>query len=246
MLKLDFSKAYDSVSWRFLLKAMASMDIPAPFISMVRFLLEGATAAVSVNGASTASFSIERGVRQGCPLAPYLDFLVAETLSLAARRGVEQGSLRGIRLPGCGTQQILTQFADDATFLLFGSHRYMIAAFQLLQDFGQVTGLRINRAKCAIFYYGRDAQPGWLSTFGCQVAPPQTLYKMLGTPFGIDVATPNEDEFLQAKITKKLAYWSNLHLSLAGRSVVVNSVLLSTLWYFLSIWAGSKDILRKI
>lgn len=54
------------------------------------------------------------------------------------------------------------------------------------------------------------------------------------------------DEFLITKVTRKLRYWSSTHLSLAARAVVVNSVLLSTLWYFLSIWGGSKDILSKI
>lgn len=41
-------------------------------------LLEGASASISLNGFHTDTFSIGQGVRQGCPLAPYLFLLVAE------------------------------------------------------------------------------------------------------------------------------------------------------------------------
>ena len=44
----------------------------------------------------------------------------------------------------------------------------------------------------------------------------------------------------------KLKFWSAQHLSLASRVVIVNSVLLSTLWFFVSIWGGSLTVLRKI
>lgn len=63
MLKVNFSKAFDTVSWRFLLKAMRQFGIPSNFITMVNMLLEGASASVALNSACTASFPIRRGVR---------------------------------------------------------------------------------------------------------------------------------------------------------------------------------------
>lgn len=48
------------------------------------------------------------------------------------------------------------------------------------------------------------------------------------------------------KIRKKLTYWINIHLSLAGRITIANSVLLSTLWFFICIWGGSLHAIRKI
>jgi hypothetical protein len=59
------------------------------------------------------------------------------------------------------------------------------------------------------------------------------LEKLLGLPFGIDVAIVDMDRFLQDKIERKLYYWTTLRLSLASQAVVVNMVLLSTLWYFI-------------
>ncbi|OAE33841.1 hypothetical protein AXG93_3559s1070 [Marchantia polymorpha subsp. ruderalis] len=95
MLKLDFSKAYDTVSWSFLFQSMSRMGLQHAFVRMVEMLLKDAFATVSINGFCTDKFPIRRGVRQGCTLAPYLFLLVAEALSTAVNQAVTAGRLRG-------------------------------------------------------------------------------------------------------------------------------------------------------
>ena len=85
-LKLDFSKAYDKVSWRFLFHAMQMIGIRTKVINWVKLLFNNATAAVNLNGSPGQSFSIKRGVRQGCPLAPYLFLIVGETLTFMIKK----------------------------------------------------------------------------------------------------------------------------------------------------------------
>jgi len=82
--------------------------------------------------------------------------------------------------------------------------------------------------------------------FWVQFCSPQVLSKLLGTPFVVSLETSDVDAFLTAKITKKLKYWTSIHLSLAARVVIVNLVMLSTLWYFFSIWGGSTNVLTSI
>ena len=72
------------------------------------------------------------------------------------------------------------------------------------------------------------------------------MSKLLGTPFGLNLSTQDVDSFLFNKISKKLDYWSTMRLSLAGRIVICNQVLLSTLWFFVTVWGGSNKILKKI
>ena len=88
--------------------------------------------------------------------------------------------------------------------------------------------------------------PPWLQQLECPWAIEKQLSKLLGTPFGLNLDVQNIDEFLAEKIRKKLAYWSTVHLSLAGRATIVNSVHLSTLWYFFHIWGGSLKSVRDI
>lgn len=71
-LKLDFSKAYDRVDWTFMFRAIAAFGFPPQFVDMTRLLFLDVAATVKVNGSLSEEFAIGRGVRQGCPLAPYL------------------------------------------------------------------------------------------------------------------------------------------------------------------------------
>ena len=99
-LKLDFSKAYDKVSWTFLFHAMRGMNISERFISWVQLLFTNASATTNLNGTPGTSFGIARGVRQGCPLAPYLFLIVGEVLTHMIRKAISEGRLKGVTLPG--------------------------------------------------------------------------------------------------------------------------------------------------
>ena len=65
------------------------------------------------NGVSSNFFTLERGVRQGDPLSPYLFIIAVETLAIAIR---QKESIKGITI---GTEETkLLQFADDTTAVL--------------------------------------------------------------------------------------------------------------------------------
>ena len=61
-------------------------------------------------------FSLSRGVRQGCPLSPYLCILFAKVLGNAVRNDT------GIQvIKDLDTECKISQYADDTTFSLDGS-----------------------------------------------------------------------------------------------------------------------------
>jgi hypothetical protein len=79
-----------------------------------------ATASVLVNGSPTDEFPLERGLRQGDPLSPFLFLLAAEGLGVMMRAMVEGNRFWGYLVGG---QEVVSvshlQFADD-TLLLGG------------------------------------------------------------------------------------------------------------------------------
>jgi hypothetical protein len=99
-LKLDFSKAYDKVDVGFLFQVMERLGFPIEFIRMTKLLFYEARASVSINGRLTQKFVITQGVRQGCPLAPYLFLIIGEVLNMSVKAEVHAGRIRGIMLPG--------------------------------------------------------------------------------------------------------------------------------------------------
>jgi len=67
IVKLDFEKAYDSVSWEFLFYMMGRLGLCGKWVQWIRVCLESATVSVLVNGSPTKEFKPTRGLRQGDP-----------------------------------------------------------------------------------------------------------------------------------------------------------------------------------
>ena len=72
------------------------------------------------------------------------------------------------------------------------------------------------------------------------------LSKLLGTPVGLHLELQNVDQFIVDIVKAKLKYQSSTHLSLVGRALDVNHVLMSSLCYFIAVWASLKKVLVKI
>jgi exonuclease III len=246
-LKLDFSKAYDMVDWGFLFRAMSEFGFPAEFIEWTKLLFLGATASVKINGSPSPAFAIERGVRQGCPLAPYLFLIVAEVLNAMVKRGMEIGEVKGIKLPG-GREQVTAQYADDTSFTLTGEEAPVKSLIHILNTFCLASGLVINWLKSCAYWKGAhlDPRPAWTDLLGIIWARGDEVSKLLGTPFGMTLTSADVDKFLLERINKKLDYWCKVRNNSMGRVVIVNSVLLSSTLFFVSIWGGTQAGLKRV
>ena len=96
LLSIDFEKAFDSVSKKFILKVMERFGFGPKMIKWVKILISNATSCVVQNGHFISSFSDKgRGCRQGDPVSPYLFLLVAEILATMIR---DNNKIKGIFL----------------------------------------------------------------------------------------------------------------------------------------------------
>ena len=72
LLATDFEKAFDSLDWTFLNKALAAFNFGQSFIKWINTFYSNIQSYVMNNGFSSVHFDVMRGVRQGDPLSSYL------------------------------------------------------------------------------------------------------------------------------------------------------------------------------
>jgi hypothetical protein len=69
----------------------------------------------------------------------------------------------------------------------------------------------------------------WTHSLPWKWSSARKVLKLLGSLFGLTLISADVNEFSSAKIKKKLLYWLSIHLNAAGREIITNSVLISSL-----------------
>ena len=101
------------------------------------------------NGWSSKFFKLQSGVRQGCPLSPYLFILSVEVLGKAIRANT---NIKGITVNN--TEIKLSQYADDTTLIPNGNQDSLSAALDTTNNFGKSSGLKLNDKKTEALWIG--------------------------------------------------------------------------------------------
>ncbi|CAI7927414.1 unnamed protein product [Closterium sp. NIES-54] len=140
LLLIDFEKVYDSVRRNFMLETIAKLVFPSRFVGCIEALHRDVHTRLCVNGWVGEKIKMRKGVRQGCPLAPYLFLCAVEPLSCL----VEEQNL-GIGEDGCERLAYIG-YAYDTTVLLEGKHQLKMAK-QVLKEFAEVSGPNVNKGK---------------------------------------------------------------------------------------------------
>jgi hypothetical protein len=81
ILKVDFEKAYVFVDSGFLEYMMRRVGLCDKWVMWMKACVFGGNMSILVNGSPTEKINVQRGLKQGDPLAPFLFLLVAEGFS---------------------------------------------------------------------------------------------------------------------------------------------------------------------
>jgi hypothetical protein len=142
---LDISKAFDSVSWAFLLEVMKKMWFGVIWCDIISGLLATSSTQTLLNGIPGGFIAYQRGLRQGDPLPSMLFILVMDILSLLVQRASKEG-----RLQPLASRQLnhrISIYADDAVIFMKPDSTNINLVLDILRLFDKASSLETNVEK---------------------------------------------------------------------------------------------------
>ena len=227
-IMVDQEKAFDRISHKFIFKTLKQYGFGDVFIKWIRIIYKNVTSRVKVNGFLTDTIDIQRGVRQGCPLSALLYVLCLEVLSTNIRKNE---NIIGYKITQNSFENKELLYADDLGVVVT-TEESMKHLFDLLKKYELATNAKINQDKTEAMWLGswigRTDRPLNLKWTSEEV-------KFLGIYIGNDRKKASLLTFceIKDKIKDKISFWNSKFISLKGKSKVLNTFVLSKLWYAL-------------
>ena len=239
LLFLDFQKAFDTLEWSFIQHTLNLFNFGNSIKKWISAFYTNSESSVLNNGFCTNYFKLSRGVRQGCPLSPYLFILAAEVLATRIR---QDKTIRGITI--FGTESKISQFADD-TSAFCDNVSSVQNLIRTVNDFGIFSGLKLNTSKTKAIWLGpwrdREDQPlnlNWTKE------PVRTLGIFVSYD---EIANEKRNFMLKVqKLNTNLDIWRSRKLSLFGRVLITKSLGIPHLIYSKSMLVTPLEVVSSV
>jgi exonuclease III len=249
VLFLDQEKAYDRVAHEWLLQCLLTWNFPENVAYLIHALNASATTRLQVDGFLSKLIQQHSGVRQGCPLSPFLYNLTLEPLNCFLR-SPDHSKINGFQLSNTRLTNI--HYADDTTLLIpEGEEERYAHALELYQ---KASGAKLNTTKgIAIRVGGKRAnkeseQPIPEIFRQIPILKDGQQCKYLGVPVPQRMGKRVELDWLQRSksIHRIIQHWTPRATTLQGRVAVANSLLYSQLYYHASTRFLSPTAIHKL
>ena len=155
LLLVDFSKAFDSISFKFIEKTLKAYGFSDEIIGWINILLLDFESVTCLNGNPSLRIPLERGCRQGDPIAGYMFILSLEILLLKISKSKDITPWISQK----GHKHLIDGYADDLNIFLSTkskaqSEAMLNSLLSIFESFKQISGLTINIGKTKYVMFG--------------------------------------------------------------------------------------------
>jgi hypothetical protein len=152
LLKLDMSKAYDRVEWRYLKGVLEKMGFHKKWVTILMECVSTVSYSILVNDDPYGYIKPSRGLRQGDPFSPYLFLLCAEGFNSLIEKEKTVGTLQGVSISRGGPKISLLFFADDSLLFCKATTSDVTRIQDILSQYEKASGQQINRRNTTLFF----------------------------------------------------------------------------------------------
>jgi hypothetical protein len=236
ILKLDLKKAFDCIDWEFLRLILHAIGCGDHFTNWILACVSSANFVVLINGEASSFFKSERGLRQGCPLSPYLFILIMEGLSLLLNKNFIDHHITGIKVSKL-IKIFLLMFVDDVLIMTKAD----LVEWTVIQDsllhFCSTSGLSINHSKSSAHYWGLSDSEllRFKDHYTYTFIDLKEGFRYLGYQLKMGATLPGDWRWLVAIFEKKIDFWCNKWLSMGGRFILIKAVLESLAVFWMTL-----------
>lgn len=132
----------------FLLAALKKFGFGPYFVNWIKILLNKNESCIVNGGTTSQYFSLERGARQGDPIAAYLFVIAIEIFFIMAR---ENNDVKNLKI--FDHSFLLSAYADDTTFFVEDIESVQML-FEIFDYFSSFSGFKLNFSKCELCGFG--------------------------------------------------------------------------------------------
>ena len=227
LLTADIEKAFDSMDHSFLIAALVKFGFGESFINWIKILLNKNQSCVINGGTTSEYFELQRGARQGDPIAAYLFILTLEIFFIMVRA---DNNINKLKIFDYGF--LLSAYADDTTFFVQDLDS-ISRIFDVFGKFSAFSGFKLNFSKCELC--GIGVLKGVKTTL-CNVKNidlTKTSIRILGVHYSYDKSIREKRNFISVieKIEKVLKVWKMRKLTLNGKITIFKTLALSKIIY---------------
>ena len=224
---------------------MRNLGYSEIFIKFIKKLYQNTLSIISNNGFLSTPFSLSRRVRQGCPLSLLLYIINGEVINLNIKNN---DKIVGYPIPNQKENAKLSQYADDTNLFVL-TEQSIIEILNFFEQYNLATGTTINISKTTITplanakIYNIDKK-----IQNVKINDPQDFVKILGIYFTKDLRTTGiyNWNICLTQIEKQTQQLSRRHLSLRGKAIVLNSLILSKVTFLSNVFRIPTTLQQKI
>lgn len=218
--------AFDRVEWNVLNVLLAKYGFSYRAFSLISkcYMIDSST--LLLNGSVFGRVKVDRRLRQGDPISPYLFILLSELLSRMLLKLEAYENIQGVRFGRSGPALSHIFFVDDIMLFCKANVENVNEINLCLEQYCNWTGQKINIEKYGCFFsrITRGATKAMVKqVLNLKELPKEAKY--LGNPLFISGKNTRNFEELRCRVESKIMGWKAKLLSKAGCATLVKSII---------------------